>query len=148
MFSAFAKELKALTGSLGVKNLQDIVGRSDLLQQSKGQQSMDLTYLLKNLDITPFSHKETAAYLNEGSMQVAVGAEYLDSHVDDLQQSRNYSSITSEQRVLGSRVSCHRVRGRLDGSYKNFLPFTYPIRMVPSRVMDLGHTIRRELRSV
>jgi glutamate synthase (NADPH/NADH) large chain len=77
---------------------------------------------LKNLDITPFSHKETAAYLNEGSMQVAVGAEYLDSHVDDLQQSRSYSSITSEQRVLGSRVSCHRVRGRLDGSYKKLPP--------------------------
>ena len=39
-----------------------------------------------------------------------------------LQQSRNYSSITSEQRVLGSRVSCHRVRGRLDGSYKKLPP--------------------------
>ncbi|MED4692944.1 glutamate synthase-related protein [Peribacillus frigoritolerans] len=122
MFGAFAKELKSLTGSLGVKNLQDIVGRSDLLQQVKGQQSLDLTYLLKNLDITPFSHKEAAAYLNEGSMQVAVGAEYLDSHVDELQQSRSYSSITSEQRVLGSRVSCHRVRGRLDGSYKKLPP--------------------------
>jgi glutamate synthase (NADPH/NADH) large chain len=122
MFSAFAKELKSLTGSLGVKNLQDIVGRSDLLQQVKGQQSLDLTYLLKNLDITPFSHKEAAAYLNEGSLQVAVGAEYLDSHVDELQQSRSYSSITSEQRVLGSRVSCHRVRGRLDGSYKKLPP--------------------------
>lgn len=48
MFSAFAKELQSLTGSLGVKNLQDIVGRSDLLQQVKGQQSLDLTYLLKN----------------------------------------------------------------------------------------------------
>ena len=122
MYSAFAKELKLLTGSLGVKNLQDIVGRSDLLQQVTGQHSLDLTYLLKNLDITPFSHQDKEAYLDESSMQVAVGAEYLDSHVDDLQQSRSYSSITSEQRVLGSRVSCHRVRGRLDGSYKKLPP--------------------------
>ena len=34
LFTAFAKELKALTGSLGMKNLQDIVGRSDLLAAS------------------------------------------------------------------------------------------------------------------
>ena len=122
MFTAFGQELKTLTGSLGVKNLQDIVGRSDLLEQAKGQQSLDLTYLLKNLDITPFSNREKEAYLNESSLQVAVGAEYLDSHVEELQQSRNYSGITSEQRVLGSRVSCHRVRNRLDGSYKNLPP--------------------------
>ena len=108
---------------------------------------MDLTYLLKHLDITPFPHKEAAAYLNEGSMQVAVGAEYLDSHVDELQQSRSYSAITSEQRVLGSRVSCHRVRGDWMGHTKNFLPFTYPTRMVPFRVMDLGHTIQKEFQS-
>ena len=54
MFTAFGQELKALTAALGVKNLQDIVGRSDLLQQVKGQQSLNLTYLLKTLDITPF----------------------------------------------------------------------------------------------
>lgn len=42
--------------------------------------------------------------------------------MEELQQSRSYSSITSEQRVLGSRVSCHRVRGRLDGSYKKLPP--------------------------
>ncbi|MEH6948848.1 glutamate synthase-related protein [Bacillus sp. JJ634] len=122
MFTAFGKELKALTASLGAKNLQDIVGRSDLLEQVKGFDSLNLTYLLKTLDIEPFSNIETAPYLNESAVQVAVGAEYLDAQVEDLQQSRSYSSITSEQRVLGSRVSCHRVRNRLDGSYKQLPP--------------------------
>ena len=51
-------------------------------------------------------------------MQIAVGAEYLDASVEQLHSSREFESVTSEQRVLGSRVSCHRVRGRLDGSYQ------------------------------
>ena len=122
MFTAFGQELKALTANLGVKNLQDLVGRSDLLQQVKGQQALDLTYLLKILDIASFPNKETDSHLNESAVQVAVGAEYLDAQVEDLQQSRAFSSVTSEQRVLGSRVSGHRVRNRLDGSYKKLPP--------------------------
>ena len=122
LFTAFGQELKALTAALGVKNLQDIVGRSDLLQQVKGEQSLNLTYLLKTLDISAFASKETNDYVQESAVQVAVGAEYLDAQVEDLHQSRVYSSVTSEQRVLGSRVSGHRVRNRLDGSYKKLPP--------------------------
>ena len=59
----------------------------------------------------------TAASANQSQFQMAVGAEYLDASIDELHQSREYSSVTAEQRVLGSRVSCHRVRNRLDGSY-------------------------------
>ena len=117
MFTAFGQELKALTAALGFKNLQDIVGRSDLLEQVKGHDQLDLTYLLKTLDIGQMKHQEAAKEMDSSSLQVAVGAEYLDSSVDELQESREYSAVTSEQRVLGSRVSCHRVRGRLDGSY-------------------------------
>ncbi|WP_108670553.1 glutamate synthase-related protein [Peribacillus acanthi] len=133
LFTSFGNELKALTASLGAKNLQDLVGRSDLLQQVKGKDQLDLTYLLKTLEIGQFTHKEAAATLDNTSLQVAVGAEYLDSRVDELQSSREYSSITSEQRVLGSRVSCHRVRGRLDGSYTSLAPvkLTYKNGSIP-----------------
>lgn len=117
MFTAFGEELKELTAALGFKNTQDIVGRSDLLQQTKGKNLLDLTYLLKTLDIGQLNHHEAAATVEASSMQIAVGAEYLDSAVEKLHESREYSAVTSEQRVLGSRVSCHRVRGRLDGSY-------------------------------
>ncbi len=118
MFTAFGEELKALTASLGFSNLQEIVGRSDLLEQFKGHEQLDLTYLLKTLEISQFRNsKEAAEEVQSSSLQIAVGAEYLDSSVEDLQESREYSAVTSEQRVLGSRVSCHRVRGRLDGSY-------------------------------
>ncbi|MGN1400068.1 MAG: glutamate synthase-related protein [Bacillus sp. (in: firmicutes)] len=119
MFSAFGNELKALTAALGFSNLQDIVGRSDLLKQIKGKDQLDLTYLLKTLDITQMKHQEAAEEIETSSLQIAVGAEYLDSSVEKLHESRQFSRVTSEQRVLGSRVSCHRVRGRLDGSYLN-----------------------------
>lgn len=118
LFTAFGNELKELTASLGFNNLQDIVGRSDLLEQAKGNEQLDLTYLLKTLDIGQFNQKEAAAASEATQLQMAVGAEFLDGNVGELEQSREYHSITSEQRVLGSRVSCHRVRGRLDGSYK------------------------------
>lgn len=116
-FTAFGEELKALTAALGFKNLQELVGRSDLLQQERGNELLDLSFMLKTLDIGQLNYQESATALKDASMQMAVGAEYLDSSVEQLQESREFSTITSEQRVLGSRVSCHRVRGRLDGSY-------------------------------
>jgi glutamate synthase (NADPH/NADH) large chain len=41
------EELKRLTGMLGVDRLQDLVGRSDLLVQTRGQDLIDLTDLIK-----------------------------------------------------------------------------------------------------
>ncbi|KHF29396.1 Ferredoxin-dependent glutamate synthase 2 [Anoxybacillus sp. BCO1] len=117
-FTAFGEELKALTASLGYTNLQQLVGRSDLLEQTRGRDRMNLTTLLKPLEIGQWYQKEVAATSEEGKLAVAAGAEYLDYHVEDLHRSREFSTVTAEQRVLGSRVACHRVRGRLDGSYK------------------------------
>lgn len=122
LFTAFGQELQALTAELGIDHLQDAVGRSDLLEQAKGRDLLDLTYLLKTLDITQLKAFDKPKELSETQLQVAVGAEYLDKSVDELHQSRDFHSVTSEQRVLGSRVSCHRVRGRLDGSYKTLPP--------------------------
>jgi glutamate synthase (NADPH/NADH) large chain len=122
LFTAFGSELKALAASLGIKNLQDAVGHSELLEQIKGDNQLDLSYLLKSLEISQFSKVEASKSMEEVQMQVAAGAEYLDASVDQLHSSREFFSVTSEQRVLGSRVSCHRVRGRLDGSYKQLAP--------------------------
>ncbi|WP_174497605.1 glutamate synthase-related protein [Salirhabdus euzebyi] len=124
MFTAFGEELKALTASLGYTNTQEIVGRSDLLEQIKGQEMMDLSPLLEKLEV-----KEMEAYRRqeekiEQRLAMAVGAEYLDKDEQMLMESREFSSVTSEQRNLGSRVSCVRVRGRLDGSYRQLEPTT------------------------
>lgn len=122
LFTAFGNEVKALAAQLGIRNLQDAVGRSDLLEQVRGQNQLDLSYLLKSLEISQFTKTEVSKAIAEVQMQVAVGAEYLDGSVEQLHSSREFDSVTSEQRVLGSRVSCHRVRGRLDGSYKQLPP--------------------------
>ena len=118
LFTAFGTELKEIAASIGIKNLQDVVGRSDLLEQVKGTRQLDLSYLLKQIDMGKVTHMEKPVSLEQVQMQVAAGAEYLDASVEQLNSSREFHSITSDQRVLGSRVSCHRVRGRLDGSYR------------------------------
>jgi glutamate synthase (NADPH) large chain len=122
LFTSFGNELKALAASIGVTNLQSAVGRSDLLEQVKGKNQLSLNYLLKPLEISQFSKATEVQSFEEVQMQVAAGAEYLDGSVEQLNSSREFDRITSEQRVLGSRVSCHRVRGRLDGSYKQLSP--------------------------
>lgn len=122
LFGAFGNELQALAASIGIKNLQDAVGRSDLLEQVKGNDLLDLTYLLKQLEISQLYYQEAAATLEEKQLQVAAGAEYLDAIDEELHCSREFESVNSSQRVLASRVSCHRVRGRLDGSYKQLSP--------------------------
>ncbi|WP_139892659.1 glutamate synthase-related protein [Bacillus sp. D386] len=123
LFSAFGNELKTLAAELGITNLQEAVGRSDLLVQTKGKEMLDLKYLLKTIELGQITHLEAAATKDELIVQMAaVGAEYLDASVNDLLQSRQFKNINSIQRVLGSRVSCHRVRGRLDGSYVKMDP--------------------------
>ncbi|WP_210367357.1 glutamate synthase-related protein [Bacillus sp. REN3] len=125
LFTAFGNELKALAASAGIRNLQEAVGFSDLLEQIKGKDLLDLTYLLKPLEISQMTHqKEASAALKATQLQVAAGAEYLDAVDEELHLSREFSSVTAEQRVLASRVSCHRVRGRLDGSYRKLQPIS------------------------
>lgn len=123
LFTAFGNELKSLAGEMGITNLQEAVGRSDLLEQVKGKDLLDLTYLLKSLELGKVTQLEAAATKEELIVQMAaVGAEYLDASVNELLQSRQFKNVNSIQRVLGSRVSCHRVRGRLDGSYTQLDP--------------------------
>ncbi|WP_102028925.1 glutamate synthase-related protein [Salirhabdus sp. Marseille-P4669] len=118
MFTAFGEELKRLAASLGVSRVQDLVGRSDLLEQVKGTDWMDLSPLLEKLEVEEMEAYRKTEEKIEQRLAMAVGAEYLDNNEQILLESREFSSITSEQRNLGSRVSCARVRDRLDGSYR------------------------------
>ncbi|WP_416151951.1 glutamate synthase-related protein [Salipaludibacillus sp. HK11] len=124
MFTQFGKELQAVTASLGFKRTQDIVGRADLLEQTRGHDQLDLTELLSTLpeqDVAPFEPVKAVEDVEEQELAVAVGAEfeYLDANISELTTSRDFEAITAEQRILGSRVSGHRVRGKLDGSYRS-----------------------------
>lgn len=127
LFSSIGKELQRLTGELGFQHAQDLVGRSDLLVQTRALETMDLSNL-----IAPAQEAAQAVVQKvESKTQVAaplamaVGAE---GHVDsnpyvsyDAPLNRTFNAITCEQRVLGSRFAGERVKNRLDGSY-NKLP--------------------------
>ena len=50
LFTTFGEELKRLTGNLGYTNLQEIVGRSDLLKQVRGKNLLNLCNLLQTIE--------------------------------------------------------------------------------------------------
>lgn len=122
LFNTFGEELKRLTAALGFTNAQDLVGRSDLLEQTAGTDWMDLSPILQKLEVEEIQAFKKKEEKMEERLLMAIGAEYLDGQQDHLLQSREFASVTSEQRNLSSRVSCHRVRDRLDGSYRSLEP--------------------------
>ncbi|WP_188655201.1 glutamate synthase-related protein [Pontibacillus salipaludis] len=122
LFTTFGEELKRLTAELGFSKTQDLVGRSDLLEQYRGEDWMDLTPLLEKLEVEEIQAYQKKYERMEERLLMAVGAEYLDGNQEQLLDSREFSNVTSEQRNLSSRVSCHRVRDRLDGSYRDLDP--------------------------
>lgn len=100
LFTAFGTELKRLTGQLGLTNLQEIVGRSDLLEQAQGEGALNLYYLLKVLD-------NTSPTVTTISSQ----KQYKDfSHTI---QSKELVGVGVDQRAMGGMESCYRVRGKL-----------------------------------
>ncbi|UOY91820.1 glutamate synthase-related protein [Ectobacillus sp. JY-23] len=98
LFTTFGIELQRLTGQLGFRNVQDLVGRSDLLQQVRGANALDLSHLLAVQEATGESPTvkacDTSNFVPVSKELVAVGV---------------------EQRVLGGLESCYRVRAKLAG---------------------------------
>ncbi len=123
LYTAFGAELKRLASTVGIKNLQAVVGRSDLLEQIKGHNQLNLAYLLNTLPLSLQSPNDGVASIQSSQLQLAAGGtDYLDAVAAELHHSREFHGVNSGQRVLGSRVSCHRVRDRLDGSYQSLAP--------------------------
>ncbi|MDN4527595.1 glutamate synthase-related protein [Fictibacillus fluitans] len=115
LFSAFGEELRLLTASLGFSSAQELVGKSDLLVQVRGQEQIDLSTLLQASvveEMVPVPQVEEKLL---AAVTMAAGAEYLDNDVAQLAQSRDFQFVTAEQRVLGSRVSGHNVRSKQTG---------------------------------
>ncbi|MFX3623310.1 MAG: glutamate synthase-related protein [Ectobacillus sp.] len=100
LFTTFGLELKRLTGQLGFANLQQIVGRSDLLEQVRGLQLMDLTYLLEVMDAEAPVTVVTQTSQTAGETQFAV-------------KSKELAAVGAEQRVMGGLESCYRTRTKL-----------------------------------
>ncbi|MFT9848696.1 glutamate synthase-related protein [Aneurinibacillus sp. REN35] len=116
LFTELGTEVKRITAELGFERTQDMVGRADLLIQTRGQEQMDLTSLLSP---APFPLDEPARAASK--VLIAVGAEgyeesdrYASPHAPIHE---TFTNVLSDQRVLGSRYSGARVKPHLDGSY-------------------------------
>ncbi|WP_335872511.1 glutamate synthase-related protein [Bacillus sp. 2205SS5-2] len=122
LFSAFGAELRELSASLGVKKLQDLVGRSDLLEQTVSENRLNLTTLLKTLDLPQLQHVTSS--LKEAMLTTAataVGAEYRGEDITQ-SSSASFRTVNSKQRVLGSLESGHRAKGRIQSNSSSLDP--------------------------
>lgn len=124
-FTAVGEEVRRLTAELGFARTQDMVGRADLLVQTRGLERLDLRHLLTPM---PMPDELRVAALREDEqparLLVAAGAERAQLEAEtyvstDRPLRRTFRTVLSNARVMGGLYSCYRVRGRLDGSYRN-----------------------------
>lgn len=124
LFGGIGQEVREVVASLGFKNLQDLVGRSDLLVQTSHLERIDLTDLLRPAPISFAAAQEAlteAAIAVSSDIRIAAGAEGQEFFPDNVSfhapVDRKWHKVDAESRILGSRYSSHRVRDRFDGSY-------------------------------
>ncbi|MGF9713296.1 glutamate synthase-related protein [Paenibacillus naphthalenovorans] len=129
LFSGIGEEIREIVAQLGFKNAQELVGRSDLLQQTSHLESIDLSDLLRPAPISfaaaKDAEREVAAAVSS-DIRIAAGAEGQEFFPDAVSFAapveRTWSKVDAESRILGSRYASHRVRDRFDGSYDELPP--------------------------
>ncbi|MFK7692809.1 glutamate synthase-related protein [Paenibacillus sp. HJGM_3] len=125
LFGGIGDEVRQIVADLGYSSLQELVGRSDLLEQTAKQDRIDLSDILRPAPISflqAASEARAQAAATSSDIRVAVGAEGQEFYPDSVAFSsgpivRKWSKVNAESRILGTRYSSHRVRDRFDGSY-------------------------------
>lgn len=117
LFTGFADGLKDRCAELGFKNIQDAVGKSEFLIQTRKTNLLDLTTLQKEHELQKTFDKVT--FLPIPNLFIAHNETHVDYDVDTLLQDQTQAKINCEHRAVGARVAGHRVRGKLDRSYIN-----------------------------
>ncbi|MDB5055162.1 MAG: glutamate synthase [Bacilli bacterium] len=123
LFGDMGGEIRSIVAELGFKNAQELVGRSDLLEQARCLEQIDLADILRPAPVQFISAADSLA-VSKGptvDIQLAAGAEgqaFYPTEVSfQASVDRKWSGLSSDARILGSRFSSHRVSDRLDGSY-------------------------------
>jgi glutamate synthase (NADPH/NADH) large chain len=123
LYTAIGLELQRLTATLGYKNTQDLVGRSDLLVQTRELEKIDLSTLMAPAAgvVPSVVQKVESAKEVASQLRMAAGAEAqveANPYVSfEAPLNRTFNNVLCEQRVLGSRYAGERVKNRLDGSH-------------------------------
>ncbi|MBS7531610.1 glutamate synthase [Hazenella sp. IB182353] len=121
LFSTFGQQIREITAQLGEKRTQDLVGRSDLLVQTRALEALDLSDLLQ---VTP------PAKQLESREEVLIAGRIKslseDQHYTFTERTVDtFTQVDSTSRVLLSNISGARVRNRLDGSYHTLPESTF-----------------------
>jgi glutamate synthase (NADPH/NADH) large chain len=99
-FRAFGKEIQGLVAEMGELNLQNIVGRSDLLKQSRGTELLDLQNLLELSSIQTIFSSASTQRDGMTSLSLASGMEST-TLLPRINTRIEFEQIYSDQRVLG-----------------------------------------------
>ncbi|MED4782646.1 glutamate synthase-related protein [Brevibacillus choshinensis] len=122
-FTLFAEEVRRIIATLGFTRAQDLVGRSDLLVQTRMLEKIDLTWLLNvhPLSTATVATTATTEAAEDDRVLVAAGTlveERVNRYFNDKRPiQETFSHVLSGERVLGSRWAGARVENHLDGSY-------------------------------
>ena len=115
LFSFIAEEVRGILAELGVRKLEDIIGRTDLLQQvSRGSElldDLDLNPILAQADAGPYARHCTRVGRNEVpetlDAQMIVDAQPLFERGEKMQLQY---SIRNTHRAIGTKISSKIVR--------------------------------------
>lgn len=116
LFTAFGEELKRISAELGFTRLQDLVGHSELLKQTRELEKIDLAAMLERIE---WDQQVAEVAPEQEKILVAVGAgeHNLNQGTGEGPITHTFKDVLSDQRVLGSNFSGERVKPHLDGSY-------------------------------
>ncbi|MBX6394247.1 MAG: glutamate synthase [Alicyclobacillaceae bacterium] len=126
-FRAMGRELQEWTAKLGVRRTQDLVGRTDLLEQTRELDRVDVRDLLSPVVLSAWNaglrgvpkvrmssvgvNSLTERIAAQAVLEVAAGSETV------VQQAEQ---VTAHDRVLGSFLAGSVTRGRFKGEFKGF----------------------------
>ena len=120
-FRALGQEIRALTARLGFGKTQDLVGRADLLEQSRGIESLDLNDLLAPVEGDGPRATESKVRIIRKPLNYLTS---LISHLvtdafdggDDRVRYDDFSA-TSSDRAIGTTLAGAMTRGLAEGRY-------------------------------
>ncbi|WP_245671816.1 glutamate synthase-related protein [Desulfuribacillus stibiiarsenatis] len=128
LFEYLGMEVKELTARLGFKNVKDLVGRCDLLTQTRELDCIDTSEFLKPYTIdkargellqnVSVNWYKSTTLLNELTKKIAkqVTQSALNGETSVVM---NYGLIPSEERCIGTRLAGAIARGNYDNRFKN-----------------------------
>src|SRR5262249_49556384 len=115
LFSFIAEEVREILAALGFRSLQDVIGRTDLLQQvSRGAahlDDLDLNPLLVMAD--PASDARVSAVATGNAVPDALDAEIVRDAkplLEDGEKMQLTYTVRNTHRAIGTRTSSHIVR--------------------------------------